>query len=360
MDPGSLIPSPDTIPAPWWVFEALGLLTFTIHLLLINVVLGGSLLGVVALVRGQAPAAPSRQVQARVPIVLALGINFGVAPLLFLQVNHGHLVYTSSVVMGTFWILVIPALVLAYYGTYVVQHAGQRRTLALLVAPLTTLLLLWIAFTFVNNMTLMLQPARWTVHFQARSGTSLNLGDPILWPRYLHIVNGSVAVAGLFRAVLAWWRGRRTGMVDRGAVNSGLRVFAIHTLVQMAIGLWLLFALPDDVQGRFLGADSLRSLTLILGIALGLAATTAALNRKLGAAVALLLATMLCMVLLRALLRSSYLAPLFHPEQLELAPQLSPLLAFLAVLLVGAGVVLWLVRTARRAAARGDAAGGAR
>ena len=44
MDGLALIPTPDTIPAPWWVFEGLGLVTFVLHLLFANAVVGGTLL----------------------------------------------------------------------------------------------------------------------------------------------------------------------------------------------------------------------------------------------------------------------------------------------------------------------------
>jgi len=45
MDPSRLIPSAEAIPAPWWLLEFLTVLTLTLHLLLINVALGGRLKG---------------------------------------------------------------------------------------------------------------------------------------------------------------------------------------------------------------------------------------------------------------------------------------------------------------------------
>ena len=55
----------------------------------------------------------------KLPVMIALGINMGVPPLLFLQVVYGNLFYSSSVLMAVYWILIIPLLILAYYGTYI-------------------------------------------------------------------------------------------------------------------------------------------------------------------------------------------------------------------------------------------------
>ena len=43
MDPAMLIPTAEVLPAPWWILEFLGMLTLTLHLLMINVVLGDGL-----------------------------------------------------------------------------------------------------------------------------------------------------------------------------------------------------------------------------------------------------------------------------------------------------------------------------
>jgi len=41
MDPSRLIPYPDILPAPWWLFYILLVATFTLHLIMANVMLGG-------------------------------------------------------------------------------------------------------------------------------------------------------------------------------------------------------------------------------------------------------------------------------------------------------------------------------
>ena len=54
------------------------------------------------------------------------------------------------------------------------------------------------------------------------------------------------------------------------------------------------------------------------------------------------------MVLVRDLVRAAYLAPYFHPRELEVVPQASPLVVFVLSLLAVVGVLVWVLRKAWR------------
>ena len=56
------------------------------------------------------------------PIVMTYVINLGVPPLLFAQVLYGRAIYTSSVLIGAWWIAVIPLLMLCYWLLYRFQR----------------------------------------------------------------------------------------------------------------------------------------------------------------------------------------------------------------------------------------------
>jgi len=55
MNPAALIPAPDSIPVPWGWFQVLLLATTGCHFLLMNMVLGGTLL---ALILRRRPVGP--------------------------------------------------------------------------------------------------------------------------------------------------------------------------------------------------------------------------------------------------------------------------------------------------------------
>lgn len=349
MHPLAYIPSPEPIPAAWWLFEALLVATFTAHILLVNVVLGGGAVVFIESLR-ERRASWARPFSAKLPTALALAVNFGVAPLLFLQVLYGHFVYTSSVLMAVFWLGVTGLVMLAYYGLYlaVLRHddLGTARSLVL---GLVVLLLLATAFVFSNNMTLMLAPERWSAYFARPDGTLLNLGDPTLAPRWLHFVTASLALGGL---ALAAWSRRKADGGDEAALDGlerGMRWFSSATLVQLGVGLWFLFSQPGDIRSLFLGGSGLHTAALGLAVAVALAALYLGHRGKVWPAVWAVAVAVALMSGVRALLRAAYLAPHFSPSELSVVSQPSPLLVFVLSLLLAAAAIAYMLRLALRA-----------
>ena len=360
MEPAGLIPTPETIPAPWGLLEFLGVFTLIIHLLFINIVLGSSLLSLFTRLRKpgltldtSVPGALAR----KITTFLALAITFGVAPLLFVQVLYGHFFYTSSVLMGVYWIMVIPLLLIAYYGAYIhARKFDSARGLSLFFLSLSSLILLVIAFIYENNISMMTQPEKWLEYFGNRDGTILNLGDPVLWPRYLHFITASVAVGGIFSALIWSFRMRRGAENGEDHVKSGLKLFSVATMIQVVIGFWFLLALPKVIMMKFMGQNMLYTVMLVLGIVLALAAIISSTMGRLAATAILLVSTVAVMVILRTFLRTSYLESYFRVESLELVPQYDVLFLFLAVFVIGLAVVGYMLKLASNAASGKEAA----
>ena len=102
------IPTPDTIPVAWGYFQFLLLLTFPLHVLLMNAMLGS---GIIALVnsfgRDGDAVQWERQNSRRLPFLIAFTVNMGVPPFLFIQTLYGQFIYTSSILMAVFWLSII-------------------------------------------------------------------------------------------------------------------------------------------------------------------------------------------------------------------------------------------------------------
>lgn len=260
-----LLSPPMALPVPSGFLKVLLLLTFFVHLVLVNVLLGSVLLSVID---RRASASDRKGGVAFMPKVLALAVNFGVAPFLFLQVLYGHFLYPSIVLMAVWWMFVALFAMLAYYGLYVSDGAVRpaRRTPILF---LSALLLLMTAFLLSNASTLMLRPDFWFRWFSEPHGHLLNTSDPTLFPRYLHILLASLAVGGLTMAWHARWS-KRDPEVDREEAERrfrrGLDWFFYVSLAQVPVGLLFLFTLPPDVRGLFLGGDALSTAALILAV----------------------------------------------------------------------------------------------
>jgi hypothetical protein len=149
-------------------------LTFALHLTSVDLLLGGVMLGIAFSLMGRAQA----------PTVMAFVINLGVPPLLFAQVLYGRALYTSSVLIGAWWISVIFLLMGSYYGLYVAAQRADSRRPWKAPALAALLLILTIAFIYSNNMTLMIRPQAWVAMYHASpAGVQLNTEDPPLWPR---------------------------------------------------------------------------------------------------------------------------------------------------------------------------------
>ena len=348
MDPAGLIPNPDTTPVHWGWFKFLLMLTFYLHLLLMNLMLGGILLTFFQRLRGgDTPAEASG-----LPTLIAMTINLGVAPLLFVQVLFGQFLYTSSVLMAVAWILVIPILILAYYGTYGFlrqNKPGHRRWLGTVWLGISTLLLLFIGFMLSNNMTLMIRPERWVAYFSHQGGTFLNLTEPTLIPRYLHYIVASLAVAGRGRAVFHTLRERRGEEPQPAAIQSGLKIFAWMSIVQVVVGIIFWITLPASIGKLFLGGSLLHSLHLWLGILIGLGSIYFAFRGRLWLTTGHLLGCVLVMIFVRDLVRTAYLEPYFHPRELVVTNQMSPMVLFFISLIIVAIVIWYMLRRAWQA-----------
>lgn len=351
MSAHELIPAPDAIPVAWgWLYFLL-ILTFVLHLLFMNIMLGSAIMAFIHDLRGKNTAV-SKDISTKLPYTIAFTINLGVAPFLFLQVIYGNFIYTSSVLMAGYWLSVIGLLILLYYSAYIYDFRFDKmpgsRTFFI---GLSVILGLIVAFLFVNNMTLMLRPEAWSEYFANRSGTVLNLGDPMLWPRYLHFITASVAVAGLFQALMAKLRPALPDREER--IEQGMKWFTYATIVQIIIGLWFLISLPQEVMLSFMGASGLNTTIFLLGLATALLSLAFGFTRRVWPTTATIAATIVLMALMRDLVRVEFLRPYFHPSDLKLIPQYSPMVVFFIALVLGLGLVAYMLNLAAKTGKEG-------
>ncbi len=193
---------PIPLPAPIWLFKILHNLTFALHLTSVDLLLGGLTLALLFALMGRAQ--PAGMIMHRLPTLMAFVINLGVPPLLFAQVLYGRALYTSSVLIGAWWISVIFLLVASYYHLYIIARRAEARQSWTAAGFAALLLVVAIAFIYSNNMTLMLRPQAWASMYHASpSGVQYNSGDPTLFPRWFFFLSGAFPVAGAGLGLLA-------------------------------------------------------------------------------------------------------------------------------------------------------------
>ena len=340
-----IIPSADTIPVAWGWFQFLLLLTFPLHLLAMNAMVGGLAIGVVQHFRGgDSRRRLAHRIAIILPLVIAFAVNFGVAPLLFLQVLYGHFVYTSSILMGLFWISVVPILIVAYYGAYLYDFkfkglgaAGKWLALAVL------LLLFCIGYFFSNNMLLMSLPERFSEYFQHRDGSLLVSGQSQFLPRYLHMMTGALAVGGLFVALLGRFRAKATPELAAHASAVGMKTFFFMTIVNVGVGTWYLTSLPKQQMLLFMGRDLAATICFIIALLLVIGVLVSSFRQQLMTTLIGTVVLVYLMSFLRSWLRTDMLADYFNLSQLQVAPQYSSMFLFLICLAGGVVCVGWLI-----------------
>ncbi|MDW7772389.1 MAG: hypothetical protein SCH71_05805 [Desulfobulbaceae bacterium] len=349
MDPAALIPSPDTLQVPWVWFQLLLTATLFLHLILMNIMLGTGIIAFVNHFRAPEQENPlCRTIARNLPFAIAFTVNFGVAPLLFVQVLYGNFLYTSSILMAVFWLSIIGLLILGYYAAYVYKHRydslGSARVA---VTGLTVTVLLLIGFFMSNNFTLMLRPETWVRYFDNPSGTLLNLMDPTLFPRYFHFLTAAIAVGGLSIALYYEFRRRQGDQQTAQWIAYGLRWFGFATITNFGFGFLFFGILLEDGLNMHSFAGTMIAMLLLPAIALGILSVIHSFQGRTMPTLYTVLPTVFMMILIRDLVRAAYLKPYFSITEMPGAFQYSPFLVFMLFFAGGLLLLGWMIKLVR-------------
>jgi len=259
---------PIPLPAPIWLLKLLHVVTLALHFVAVEILLGGLLLAVLlSLFRGSRSSnVAARAIARRLTVVMTFVINLGVPPLLFAQVLYGRALYTSSVLIGVYWISIIGLLMLTYWLLYRFSARLEEGKPAWWVGLSAWALAGGIARLFSTNMTLMLRPEVWREMYSASSaGVYLPPGDPTLEPRWLMMMAGGLFVGGLWMVYLG---GRSTFNAEEKSFLAGVggKVAALFGVVYLAAGLWAAGVQPEVVKAGLAG-HSAHPLDKIAGMA---------------------------------------------------------------------------------------------
>ena len=246
---------PIPLPAPVWLFKILHILTLALHFVSVEMLLGGLAAALVLNLasRGGSPAAALRlnasaALARRLPIVMTYVINLGVPPLLFAQVLYGRALYTSSILIGIWWIAVIFLLIGCYWHIYRFTAKLQEGRRAWPMALISLALALLISRIYSTNMTLMLHPEAWQKLYAASAiGAQLPAVDPALMPRWLFMLSGGLAAGGLW---MIWLAGQKPLEPEVRTYLSAIggRMAVVTLPVQIFLAFQVIGAQPDFIR----------------------------------------------------------------------------------------------------------------
>lgn len=347
------IPEPDGLPVPaGWFLLLLGV-TYYLHLLAAGTMFGVSAAAVLGHFKGRSDPGWKNlgsRLSKILPFSIALAVNMGVAPLLFLQVLYGNFFYTASILIALPWILLIVFLIAGYYLAYwiIFKKEGTARVKAML-SFLVTVILGWIAFMLVNVNTLMMTPGRWPVkYFSSPAGHNLNLSESTLWPRYVFYLFLFMTIGGTFIAL--YYRITKDRFQEaRLASHFGSMAAGYFGFFSIPLFILFIIRLPGEIKEAFLGGSAVWTAAAVFFVALLLVFGYLSLKGKRSPAAVLLALDLVIFVLIRSHIRYLYLRP--FREKLALPASVNQsgvMILFFMILLSGLGLLIWLlVKTAR-------------
>ncbi|MHB9045623.1 MAG: hypothetical protein ACYC35_06725 [Pirellulales bacterium] len=364
MPPQSLLApaTPDGLPAPFWFVDLFKVLGFTLHAVPMNLWYAGVVLAMLAgCCGGEHARRAAARLMKQMPIVVAVGVNLGIVPLLFLQVGYYRFFYPATILMAWPWMAVIGLLILAYYGVYL-YAAGLRREAGLpwyarAAGWVSAASFLLIGFLFANALSLMTNLGAWPALWEATSvagaplGIALNTGSASFWPRWLLMFGLALTTTAAWLAVdAAWLAWREDAEYRRWANRVAPLVYTAGMIWFAAAGSWYVFGTwPPELRAKMF-APGLLPMTVMTAIAPGLpwllliARRQGAGGRLSAAAVGLAQFGVLAVNAgSRQVVQKAELSRFTAIGADPVHVQWSPLILFLVLFVAGLGVVLWMV-----------------
>jgi hypothetical protein len=367
-----LVPGLDAagLPGPPWLFHLLLVLTFFLHMIFMNLTLGGTLLAWFSHLRARGRADdPNGVLAARLmgvnTFAISLAITSGVAPLLFIQLLYQQFFYSGTILLGWIWFAVLVLLIGGYYAAYLYKFRGMPRRgrgggawLAV-----SAVAFLCIAKIHVAAHLIHVQPDGWAAYADSPWRV---LADPTYWPRLLHFVLAGIAFAAL---VIAWWAARLAAQGTDVQVNTTIartcwRWALWTTVLQVIDGFVLLAVLPQEVIVGLMRAGPTTLIPLTLSVVLGvgllvmLARSIDPVARRglLTGTLAAMLLTVAVMSITRHQVRALYLEPAIGAQQPIVAPQWGNFALFVVCLVGALATVAYMARRVLTETAEGDEA----
>lgn len=354
--PGSLL----GYPAPYWFIIFFKVLGFSLHMVPMNLWYAGLItMLLLSLTGGPHARRLSERVVNALPIIIAMGINFGIVPLLFIQVAYYRVFYPATILMAWPWFGVIPLVMIAYYGVYIYVIGLRKGTMTPIrraTGWVAAVAFMALGFIFANGLSLMANVAGWDSLWQSANvggaplGIGLNVGDGALWPRWLMMFGLALTTTAAYVMVDAgFFAGGESKEYKQWAVSFALKLYTGGLIWFALAGSWYIFlALPAEIRAQLVSGP-LIVLTALTAIGGGLpwlliVASQKRFNRGMAFLVGLSqFGVIVLNAVSRQIVQNAQIAPYLDVTAEPVNLQLSPLIVFLVLFVAGIGVIVWMV-----------------
>lgn len=194
---------PLPLPAPEILLKTMLVIFFILHIIFVEMMVGASVLCTYFEWKGLKEKNSffdkvAFEIAKSITVNKSMAVVLGVGPLLLINVTYTIFFYSSSVLIGNAWILVIPMAISAFLITYLHQYAWEwfekYKKMHIALIALASLHFLIIPFFFLTNTNLMWFPTVWDqIH-----GFFSALFFPNIFARYFFFLSTTLTITGLF------------------------------------------------------------------------------------------------------------------------------------------------------------------
>ena len=258
----NMIPNDIPLPIPTWgldgvlmpVFLVLLVVSWVVHIVFINVLLGASFASVYFNSKGVKERSPVLDRVAYLlttPVTISenMGALWGVAPLLLVSVLFTPLFYAAAIMNSPQWLWIIygniAAFLLSYLYKFTWHKLESRKTLHIVIGTAAVGIFFTLPFVFMATVQLYFTPTTWT--YETRFWDALFRPDTFF--RLVHFFLASFAVTGLFMMAYGKHKQKAEDATDAEAgtilLRTGKSWFVVTTVLNFIAGPLVLFQFPN-------------------------------------------------------------------------------------------------------------------
>jgi hypothetical protein len=363
------------LPAPNWFIQFFKALGFTLHMVPMNLWYAGLIVAVVMhFARNTHARACAERLIAQMPIIVAMGVNLGIVPLLFIQVEYYKLFYPATILMAWFWLAIIVLLIPAYYGIYIYASGlgkGENRSINFhcrAAGCIAAVFFIAIGFIFANGLSLMDNVGRWdeiwskTNAAGAALGIGLNTGDPTLLPRWFLMFGLALGTTAAWTLADAVFFNNKSEEYLRWIWKFAKILFTLGMIWTATAGAWYVFGAWNAELRKTMFSFPAILLTLPTALAPGLPWILIMIEgrfpenkRLLAAGIALAQFGVLGLnAVSRQVVQNVNISAVFDVLDQKTDIQWGPMAMFLVAFLLGLAVLAWMLAQVLKLRAQGE------
>ncbi len=362
MEPHNLIAPTNPIgyPTPFWFIELFKVLGFSLHVVPMNLWYAGTLLAAVLGMFGKSNTRlVGFHIARALPFAVAFGVNFGIIPLLFIQVAYYQFFYPATILMAWLWFSVFWLVTIAYFSVYLYRMStlGEfPEKIGRLASWVGAALFIGVGFIFANALSLTTHVGGWWNIFKeaniagAATGGAMNSGDPTLIPRWLFMFGLAITTTATYIMIdAAFLSDKEQESYSRYAGRFSFWLYTVGLIWFAGFGSWYLFGTRPEAFPTAMRVPIMSVILPLTAISPGLPWLLAFLqrkgpSRKLAAYMGIAQFGVIAInAISRQWLQNRELASYADLASRKVDLQLGALIAFLVVFIIGVWLVIWML-----------------